>query len=225
MMFYIFLVHTALVFYSAFYLSKEAWAFISGGLFYLLFGLYFLIEFARLKFFKPKIKEEEVEWLPVVDDQGKILGKISRDDAHKGGKILHPVVHLHVFGPNKTLLLQKRPMSKPIQPGKWDSSVGGHISFGESLETALRREAEEEIGLKDFSAKLLKVYRWDTEVESEQVYLFITRDHKSACMVNPEEVEEIRYWTSKEIERNLGKNIFTPNLEFEFSILKQTQVI
>jgi len=38
MMFWIFGVHTILVVYSAFYLSKEAWAFISGGLFYLLFG-------------------------------------------------------------------------------------------------------------------------------------------------------------------------------------------
>ena len=36
-LFYIFSVHTVLVFYSTFYMSKEAWAFISGGLFYILF--------------------------------------------------------------------------------------------------------------------------------------------------------------------------------------------
>ena len=37
LMFFVFLIHTLLVFYSAFYLSNEAWAFISGGLFYILF--------------------------------------------------------------------------------------------------------------------------------------------------------------------------------------------
>jgi isopentenyldiphosphate isomerase len=188
----------------------------------MLFGVYFLFELARQRM---NIKKAaDVEWLPVVDDSGKILGKITRPEAHKGIKILHPVVHLHVVGPNKTLMLQKRPMSKTIQPGKWDSSVGGHVSFGESLETALRREAEEEIGLIDFSAKLMKAYRWDTDIESELVYLFVTHDFKTSGRKNPDEVEELRLWTFNEIERNLGTNIFTPNLELEFNLLKQAGI-
>ena len=52
----------------------------------------------------------------------------------------------------------KRPVNKLVQPGKWDTSVGGHISFGEDLETALHREAFEEIGLKDFTAKFIGKY-------------------------------------------------------------------
>ena len=38
---YIVLAHIGLIIYSAFYMSTEAWAFISGGLFYILFALYF----------------------------------------------------------------------------------------------------------------------------------------------------------------------------------------
>lgn len=47
--FYIFTAHTALVFYSAFYMSTEAWAFISGVLFYIIFGIIFLIQLVQNK--------------------------------------------------------------------------------------------------------------------------------------------------------------------------------
>ena len=37
------------------------------------------------------------EEFPIVDEMGNILGAITRGHAHDGCKILHPVVHLHVF--------------------------------------------------------------------------------------------------------------------------------
>jgi isopentenyldiphosphate isomerase/intracellular septation protein A len=220
-MFFIFSFHTIFVFYSAFYMSKEAWAFISGGLFYILFGVYFLFELGKQRFKRKEIIIEE--WLPVVNEEGKIIGKAPRSMVHKGQKILHPVVHLHIIGSNKTLLLQKRTMNKEIQPGKWDTAVGGHVSIDETLETALKREAFEEIGLKDFSARLLKVYRWDTPVESELVYVFLTYDFKG-IKANADEVDEVRFWTVKQIEKNLNLDIFTPNLEQEFLHLKKAGI-
>jgi intracellular septation protein A len=48
-MFWIFSFHTALVAYSAFFLSERAWAFISTALFYIIFGVYFVFEIVRGK--------------------------------------------------------------------------------------------------------------------------------------------------------------------------------
>jgi isopentenyldiphosphate isomerase/intracellular septation protein A len=221
-LFYIFSAHTLLVFYAAFFMSKEAWAFISGGLFYILFGVYFLFELFRQKR-KQKLLATE-EWVPLVDEQGKIVGQAPRSQVHDGSKLLHPVVHLHLINRNKAILLQKRPLSKLIQPGKWDSAVGGHISAGETLELALKKEASEEIGLVDFSAKMYKVYKWETEVEAELVYLFISFDFKN-FKVHSDEVDEVRFWTKNQIENNLGKGVFTPNFEFEFGLLKELKII
>lgn len=39
--------------------------------------------------------------------------------------LLHPVVHLHLFNSRGELYLQKRPEWKDIQPGRWDTAVGG----------------------------------------------------------------------------------------------------
>ena len=97
-LFYIFTVHTLLVFYSAFYLSSEAWAFISGGLFYIIFGLYFLFEMLRQRRMKKAWSKEE--WVPLVDEQGKVVGQAPRSQVHNGSKLLHPVVHLHVIKQN-----------------------------------------------------------------------------------------------------------------------------
>jgi isopentenyldiphosphate isomerase len=229
-LFYIVVAHTILVFYSAFYLSKEAWAFISGGLFYILFLIYFGYEFIKNKIVARKhVPEEPVslfeneEWLPVVDESGKIIGKAPRSLCHKGEKILHPVVHLHVLNPNGHIFLQKRPMQKLVQPGKWDTAVGGHISFGEDLETALRREAFEEIGLVNFSAKPLGSYRWDTDVESELVYYFLSYDYQK-IRLHSDEVVEGRFWSPSQIEKQLGHDIFTPNFEFEYQLLKKDRI-
>jgi isopentenyldiphosphate isomerase/intracellular septation protein A len=217
-MFWIFTGHTLLVVYASFYMSKEAWAFISGGLFYILFGVYFLYELWQAKRKKkamPVPQFEDEEWLPVIDEEGKIIGKALRSVCHSGEKILHPVVHLHVMNPRKLLYLQKRPESKIIQPGKWDTAVGGHIAFGEDVKTALMREAYEEIGLKDFTAKPVGVYLFESEIEREMVYSFVSYDYQG-IKLHSEEVMEGRFWSQKQIEQNLGKGIFTPNFEFEY---------
>ncbi len=226
MLFFIFTGHTILVFYAAFYMSKEAWAFISGGLFYIIFGIYFLVELIRQKKKQKQMHTslKNEEWVPLVEADGKVIGQAPRSQVHNGSKLLHPVVHLHVLGRNKSILLQKRPANKLIQPGKWDTAVGGHISAGETLEQALRKEALEEIGLKDFSAKLQKVYKWESEVEAELVYMFTSSD-SNGIGIQSDEVDELRFWTKNQVEKNLGKDVFTPNFEHEYHLLKDLRIL
>jgi len=221
---YIILAHIALVIYSAFYLSSEAWAFISGGLFYILFAIYFVFESVRKR---RKVKNqiiqsfEDEEWLPVVQEDGRVIGKAPRSACHTGNKILHPVIHLHVLNSKGYFYLQKRPVNKLVQPDKWDTSVGGHISFGEDLQTALNREAFEEIGLKDFTARFVGKYLWETEIESELVYYFVSYDYQKIWL-HSKEVSEGKIWSPAQIEREMGAGIFTPNFEFEYNLLKKS---
>lgn len=216
-LFYITVFHIALIVYSIYYLSNEAWAFISGGLFYILFIGYFAFEFFKNKKISNKYKNEE--WLPLVDGEGKIIGKKPRSLCHfNNEKPLHPVIHLHVLNEKKEIYLQKRSMKKDTQPGKWDTAVGGHISFGENLEVALKREAEEEIGLTGFKAQFIKKYVWETEVEKELVYVFITQTRQELISSN-DEIDDGRFWPVKEIKKELGRGIFTPNLENEFNTI------
>ena len=78
------------------------------------------------------MKTSPHEMFPVVDTDGNVIGSATRGECHSGSKILHPVVHLHVVSADGSLLLQKRAMSKDIQPGRWDTAVGGHVDCGET---------------------------------------------------------------------------------------------
>ena len=61
---------------------------------------------------------QKEEWFPLVDSDGSVIGKATRKECHSGSKLLHPVIHLHVFNDAGDLFLQKRSESKDIQPGK-----------------------------------------------------------------------------------------------------------
>ncbi len=167
-------------------------------------------------------KIEFTEILPVVDEAGNITGKALRGDCHfnPSKKILHPVVHLHVLNQKGEIFLQHRPLTKSVQPGKWDTAVGGHVSYGESIGKSLQREAFEEIGIKDFKAKLIQKYIWETEVERELVYMY-TCETEDDIIVNQEEVSDGRFWSFAEIQLNLGNGVFTPSFEKEFLILSE----
>jgi isopentenyldiphosphate isomerase len=156
------------------------------------------------------------EWFPVVDESGNTIGQSPRSICHDGNSmILHPVVHLHLFNSSGELFLQKRAMIKDTQPGKWDTSVGGHISPGESVEEALKREAEEELGILNFESLFLGKYIWQSSNERELAYSYSATAQEDP-VINLDEIEVGRYWAIQEIKDNLGKGIFTPNFESEF---------
>jgi 8-oxo-dGTP pyrophosphatase MutT (NUDIX family) len=54
-------------------------------------------------------------------------------------------VHIWLYDSQGNLVLQKRSESKDTFPGRWDVSVGGHVTSGDTvMETALK-EVEEEL--------------------------------------------------------------------------------
>jgi len=75
------------------------------------------------------MKTTSIEYFPLVDEWGNVIGKATRQECHSGSFLLHPVVHLHILNNRGELYLQKRVMNKDIQPGKWDTSVGGHVDL------------------------------------------------------------------------------------------------
>jgi len=159
------------------------------------------------------------ELFPVVDEEGNEISVAPRSICHDGkSMLLHPVVHLHLVNSNGDLYLQKRVLTKDLLPGKWDTSIGGHLKPGESAEAALLREASEELGLKNLKQRFVRKYIWESPRERELVYSF-TGSSEDPPVINKDEIEEGRFWTIPEIRNTLGRNIFTPNFEHEFGLL------
>ena len=162
-------------------------------------------------------QDRQDELLPLVDENGNITGAATRGECHNGSMMMHPVIHLHVFNSKGELYLQKRPEWKDIQPGKWDTAVGGHIDLGEHVEQALFREAGEELGIEGFTPEALPQYVFRSACECEMVYPYKTVYDKD---IRPsEETSGGRFWNMDEIRESIGKGILTPNFEQEFKKL------
>lgn len=170
--------------------------------------------------------DNQEEKFPIVDEEGRVVGSATRGECHSGSKLLHPVVHLHVFrpalgdacngkDPMGEIYLQRRPDWKDIQPGKWDTAVGGHIDYGETPEEALRREAREELSITDFKAEFVCKYVFESKREKELVYVNRTV-YDGEIRPSAEELDGGRFWTIEEIREAMGKGVLTPNFESEF---------
>ena len=161
-----------------------------------------------------------VEYFPIVEPNGLVIGRSTREYCHGGAKPLHPVIHVHIIDRFSRIYLQKRSMKKDIQPGKWDTAVGGHVSYGESIVEAVYREAYEELRLIEFNPIHIETYQFESPVEREMVSIFAA---VGSYELTPDldEVDEGRWWPVEEIDANMGKGVFTPNFESEFQMIRK----
>ena len=162
------------------------------------------------------------EYLDIFDETGKKVGCALRSECHGNPLLLHRTSHVVVFHPEDgKLLLQKRTMNKDIQPGKWDTAVGGHLAPGESFESGAIRELEEELGLNGVEhLELLTYSSIRNEIESEDVAIFILKS-AGPFAFDPNEISEIRFWSSQELFDPENQREFTPNLCCELELLHQ----
>ena len=159
------------------------------------------------------------ELFEIVDGNGNVTGTAPRSECHGNPALTHRCAHVVVYHPDGRILLQKRSIDKDIQPGKWDTAVGGHLQVGEDFESGARREMNEELGLPPaLPLKFLFDATIRNEIESENVRVF------SAVSEGPfdfdrNEISEVRFWTVEELKASPDRDDFTPNLKAELKKL------
>ncbi len=162
----------------------------------------------------------EEELIEVVTEKGEVIKIVPRSEIHGDPTLLHKVVHVLVFNSKDELLLQKRSMSKRVAPGKWDTSVGGHVNAGETLEEAVMREMEEELGIHEGIPEYLYSYIHSNPVETELVYTYKSV-YDGEIRIQEDEIDDVRPWSMDEIRKAIGHGDLSDNFEHEI----QTYII
>lgn len=155
------------------------------------------------------------EYLEIVNKDGEVTGLAARSEAHGNPSLLHRVVHVLVFNSSGELLLQKRSLNKDVAPGKWDTSVGGHVSVKETVLSSAIREMEEELGVTPQKLEYLYTYIHSNAYETELVNTYRCI-YDGEILFNIEEIDEVKFWDLGEISSILGKGMLSDNFEDEF---------
>jgi isopentenyldiphosphate isomerase len=157
-----------------------------------------------------------MEIFDLVDMNNQVIGRASRKECHSNKNLLHRTVHIIVENMEGQIFLQKRAANKDVQPGKWDTSVGGHVDSGEDYYQAGLREAREELGINAEGMEYLYEYIMNSDIESEfiRTYRF---EYNGGFILQESEISEGRFWSVAEIQQNLESKKLTPNFKDEFS--------
>ena len=92
---------------------------------------------------RPMAAEAHHELLNVYDADGRVVGARPRHEAKRSGLAVGAVNAL-IRDSDGRILLQLRPRDKE-NGGRWDKSVGGHVSAGEDFDATVVRETGEEL--------------------------------------------------------------------------------
>lgn len=162
------------------------------------------------------------EFFDIYDEQGNHLGVATRSECHGNPALIHCTAHVAVKHPvSGALLLQKRRMDKDIQPGKWDTAVGGHLDAGETFESAAYRELAEELGVTEY-VELHHLFDSTirNDVESENTRIFGV-ELAGPFAFQLSEIDDVRFFSAAELDDPLWRENFTPNLLTELEDLKK----
>ena len=125
--------------------------------------------------FEPEVNP--IEFLPIVNERGNIVGRAIYVELHQGNKMLHPVAHLHVMNGE----------------GETTRRYWWHVAFGDTPEKTLKRKMAETLGLSGVNPKLKRQYIRETKAEKELVYVF-TVVSEADLPITPEGKEYLEFF-------------------------------
>ena len=165
-------------------------------------------------------KGQKVEYLDIVDRQGRPTGKIiSREEAHRDG-VRHRTAHLWIVRKSDDdwqILMQKRSMEKESFPGFYDTSSAGHIPAGVEPVPSALRELQEELGIEASPSQLQYAGMFLNEYEmpfhgklfrdNEVTFLYVYHSDEPVRIeelkLQEEEVDEVRWFDLEEVREEI----------------------
>ena len=181
-----------------------------------------LFELIRVSIIRARLIRED--WVPVVDESGRVTGSVQyRRDHPKEERLMHPQVRLY-FLENGMIYLQQRKADDINEPLLWDASLSRSVRMTESIDLVLNKYTKKLYNQDQQKFLFLTNYIYNGRFNDQYIYLFISCK-TDELKPQKDEVFQTKWWTTRQIEDNLGKNIFTERFEKEYDILKRSGLL
>jgi len=173
----------------------------------------------RISLMHGSLKKEM--WLPVLDDNGKVVGCMARSVSRSvSKKYYHPIVRIAVIYKGM-LYLMKRSKKDFVSPEMLDYPFQRDVIYRHSIEATAKEVIGNLAEEKDMNPRFMIRYTYENDKVKHQVSLFVL------CLRTEEQFNKCRHfggklWTGKQIDENMGKGVFSGYFEEEYPYLKNT---
>jgi len=179
---------------------------------------------------RAEIVSFDSEPLILVDGDDQPVGELNKADCHRLGGTLHRAFSLFIFNDKRELLLQQRAPGKTLWGGYWSNSCCSHPRVGETIELAVARRCQEELG---FATDTQFVYKFeytahfeDRGTEHELCSVFVGQ-YSGAPDINVEEISSVRWVSPADVSTMLHDDqiLTTPWFAMEWEQLQKRGLI
>ncbi|MGD9276437.1 MAG: NUDIX domain-containing protein [Candidatus Pacearchaeota archaeon] len=135
----------------------------------------------------------------IVDKEDNVIGSKERGNIDYE-KDIYRVSALWITNTKGKILLARRAFNKKQNPGKWGPAVAGTNDEGETYESNIIKEAEEELGLKNIKPQkgVKELVEGKYTHFTQWFYLVIDKNIKEFNYLK-KEVAEIEWFTKEEV--------------------------
>lgn len=160
-----------------------------------------------------------MELWDIYDMEGKRTGGQMASDDPIGPGQYHLVVHVCIFNSAGKMLIQHRQLTKERWPDLWDITVGGRACAEESSQMAITRELKEELGIEASFEGIRPALRLSFEKGFDDIYLLEKELDPAKLLLQPEEVQSVRWADEQEIIDLIRSERFIPYQEHYIQLL------
>jgi isopentenyl-diphosphate Delta-isomerase len=147
------------------------------------------------------------ESLILVDEADREVGHLDKAQCHQGRGVLHRAFSLLIFNDAGELLLQQRAASKRLWPLYWSNSCCSHPRRAETMEAAINRRLNEELGLRcplHFLFKFQYQAQFDAAGAEQELCSVFVGHTSDPVRIDPSEILAWRWISPESLQAELA---------------------
>jgi len=151
--------------------------------------------------------------IPIVDEHDQVITHIPRKDVTAND--IFRASGLWLENSKDEVLIAQRKLTKPNDPGLWGPAASGTVEKGETYESNVIKEAEEELGLTRIQPVFVdKLFQASPRKQFCAVFKVVCEYPAERFVIQEDEVEQIRWIAKAQLKQEFQENpkLFVPSM-------------
>ena len=197
----------------------DIYVFLNYRLNLILMMLYFVYECILIILLNKMLSKET--WLPIINESLSVIGRVEKHESFRRGNCyLHPHLRVIIMCGNR-IYLRPGQIKGSLSGLHLDTPVSEDLRYGETPDKVLKIAMEKYISVENRnSPRRILTSKFKTDIMNRVIMLYVLNVSDESYVIN--KPRGGKFWTSDQIDAELGKGVFSTCFEQEYEFLKNT---